>query len=212
MKKLLWGTLVGLGCSVGIFAGHAHFSVATQDTIKNQNPINTGAKSGATINGVCLYQQAAATSPCVKKINVTTPFVKITQSQENPAWIKVGLHNAQGTVGWLNTKQYRQAQDAFYQPDIQTVFVHVTHEANGKPTYNVVAYKNGQKVTDQQAREFYHKIRREQRRLFERSQAFDNRIHRVFDQDFFGKDEFFNDAAEHQFELPAIDRDQRFQG
>lgn len=195
MNKILLGTLVGFTVSLSALAANSTVNNTKNTTVSNNN----------TSDQVCLYQKSSASSSCVKKISVTTPFVRITQSQENPSWIKVGLQNKNGTVGWLNLNKFKQAQNAFYQPDIQTVFVHVDQNKNGKPTYTVVAYKNGKKVSDAQAKAFYKKIRREQETVFERTQAFENHFHQMLDRDFFGANQFFNNGNnERNFELPSI--------
>ena len=200
MNKILLGTLAGFTVSLS--------ALAANGTVNNTQGT---AASNNSHDQVCLYQKSSASSSCVKKISVTTPFVKIIQSQENPNWIKVGLQNKTGSVGWLNLSQYKQAQNAFYQPDIQTVFVHVDHNKNGKPTYTVVAYKNGKKVSDAQAKAFYKKIRREQETVFERTQAFENHFHQMLDRDFFGANQFFNNGNnERDFELPSLNNDENY--
>lgn len=77
-------------------------------------------------------------------------------------WIKVG-DRANGQTGWVNIKQYRAARSAYVRPDVQTIFIENTQSKSGKPTINIVAYKNGKKLTDKAARTLYHKMAQQQR-------------------------------------------------
>jgi hypothetical protein len=89
----------------------------------------------------------------------TTQLVPIIRKK---GWVKVGLRPS-GQVGWINVDQYRKAQRAFYKPNIQTVYINSTEDSKGKPTVNVIAYRNGQKLSEKQAKAFYEKMIKQQR-------------------------------------------------
>ena len=179
MRYQILGALVGVAfCSSMALAGNTH--------------------------QVCVHNQALKSSSCVKQIKVTTPFVEITQDQKSPQWVKVGLHDKAGTVGWVNMKAYRQAEHAYYQPDIQTVFVHIDHAKNGKPTYNVVAYKNGKELTKAEATTLYNKLRDEQQNIFRRNQAFEDRMQRMFERGFMSANRFLDQNNEATYDLPQL--------
>ncbi|MDE3400997.1 MAG: SH3 domain-containing protein, partial [Coxiella burnetii] len=76
-------------------------------------------------------------------------------------WIKVG-DPRNGEVGWVNRDQYHEALQKYYQPDIQTVFIRAEHNEKGKRTIDVVAYKNGKKLTDKEAQQLYEQIKNQQ--------------------------------------------------
>lgn len=94
----------------------------------------------------------------VEKLPGDAALVPIFQ---NKKWVKVG-DPANGNVGWVNKKQLRKAREAFYRPDIQTIYIHSDQSSNGKPQLNIVAYKNGQKLSQEQAQRLYEKVRKQQ--------------------------------------------------
>lgn len=77
-------------------------------------------------------------------------------------WLKVG-NRANGQTGWVNIKQYRAARERYLQPDVQTVFIHTERNHSGKPVINIVAYKDGKKLSDKEAKALYSRMAKEQR-------------------------------------------------
>ena len=99
-----------------------------------------------------------------------------------------------GSVGWVNQKQYRQTMDRFNTPNIQEIFVSRTRDENGKPEIRVVAYQNGAQVSDQKARAIYEKVK-EQQALQERYWRSFNKQATQWQEmmlNNFYRDEFFN--------------------
>ena len=124
----------------------------------------------------------SSTAKIVEKVTPTTRLVKIIKKGD---WLKVG--NAEnGQVGWINREQYQKAMQAYYQPDVQTVFIHVNGDGSHK-TSKIIAYKNGKKLSEQEADKLYKRIQHEQlkqRADFERvSKRMDKLMRESFDMD-----------------------------
>ena len=103
---------------------------------------------------------------------VNAPLVRIFQQGD---WVKVG-NPKDGSVGWVNKKQYQQALRAYYQPQIKTLYVSSSDDKAGKPEINVVAYKNGEKVSDKEAKAMYEKLRAQQKAQDAQWQRFNHRM------------------------------------
>lgn len=95
----------------------------------------------------------------MRTLSPTTPLVKIYREGD---WVKVG-NRQDGTVGWINLKQYHQAMDAFYQPDVQEIFITRSVNKDDKPQVKVVAYNNGQPVSEKEAKALYRDIQQQQK-------------------------------------------------
>lgn len=110
-------------------------------------------------NFIDLYQSPGLQSTVLQKVISPESLIPIYHKN---GWIKVGnLHN--GQVGWVNREQYHKAIETYYQPDIQKVFIYIKH--NGKeenPVINVVAYKNGKRLSDKEAGQLYQNIEKQQ--------------------------------------------------
>ncbi|PHQ80444.1 MAG: hypothetical protein COB66_04760 [Coxiella sp. (in: Bacteria)] len=118
--------------------------------------ITFAAKEGATT--IKLYA-----APDFSKVLATIPVnANLTSIIQKKDWVKVG-DRTNGQVGWINTKQYRKAREAYDEPNIQTVYVNATENNEGKPTVNIIAYKNGKKLSDKEAKLFYKKMLKQQR-------------------------------------------------
>lgn len=106
-----------------------------------------------------LYAAPANSSKVIATVPLYTQMVSIIHKGR---WAKVGLRT-DGRVGWINLDKYEQARDAILQPNIQTVYISTTQDDKGKPTVNVVAYHNGKRLSDKQAKVFYEKMVKQQR-------------------------------------------------
>ncbi|MCF6768264.1 hypothetical protein L3V86_07810 [Thiotrichales bacterium 19S11-10] len=135
--------------SLGTYAATATSSETeiVQDTTINQN------KSEQVI----IY----ASNNKEKIIKEVSPTTKLIPIYQNGDWVKVG-NPKDGSVGWINKKQYNDALNAFYQPDIQTIFVSTSTDKNNKPQINVVAYKNGKAVSKEEADKLYQQLKQQQ--------------------------------------------------
>lgn len=102
---------------------------------------------------VPLYDEPKA-AKVVARVPITSSLVPIISKGD---WVKVGSRN-DGSIGWLNLKQYHKIQTAYYRPNIQSVYVSSEQTKDGKPTVNIIAYRNGKKLTDQEAQTLYKKM------------------------------------------------------
>ena len=119
---------------------------AAQQSLENKN--------GSTIN---LYQLPEQKSTVLQKLPLHKQLILIYYKN---GWIKVGdPHN--GQVGWVDREQYCKAIENYYQPDIQTVFIHTERNDKGNPVVDVMAYKNGKKLSDKKARQLYQDIEKQ---------------------------------------------------
>jgi hypothetical protein len=108
---------------------------------------------------IALYASPHASSP-LRYLSADTKLVPIYHEKE---WVKVG-NPSTGNVGWVNTIQVGMARDHFYRPAIQTIYLSSKKGPNGKPLISIVAYLNGKKLSNQEAKARYEAIRAEQMR------------------------------------------------
>ena len=107
-----------------------------------------------TVPNITLYA-TPNTNKVIETVPVTTYLTPIFRQQD---WLKVG-DSSNGQVGWINVNQYYKIRDTFYTPAIQTIYVSRSDsDKHGKSTITVVAYRNGQKVSDAEAKDLYHKL------------------------------------------------------
>ncbi len=120
--------------------------------------ITSSAMTKQSMPMITLYDAPNATK-VVATVPLNTAMVPIIYKQ---GWAKVGLRS-DGQVGWVNIKQYETARDAYFKPNIQTWYVSTTQDKqSGKPTTTIVAYHNGKKLSDQQARVVYETMLKQQ--------------------------------------------------
>ncbi len=108
-------------------------------------------------------------------------------------WAKVG-NPQDGSVGWIDLVQYQKAREQYYRPDIQTIYVHVDTSDHGKPVLNVVAYKNGQALSKEEATKLYQRLRKQQEAQFQSMQKFSMNMEQMMNQDFLNAQRFFDSA------------------
>ncbi|MBT8506662.1 SH3 domain-containing protein [Coxiella-like endosymbiont of Rhipicephalus sanguineus] len=119
-----------------------------------QQQCSANLKKSEFIN---LYQSPELKSTVLQKVSPDDELIPIYQKKD---WIKVGdLRN--GKVGWINREQYRKVFESYYQPDIQTMFIRTEHNYKWKPVINVMAYKNGKKLSDEEAKKLYQRIEKQ---------------------------------------------------
>jgi hypothetical protein len=122
-------------------------------------------------------QSKAATKP----IAVNEPLVVIMYSPDKQ-WAKVA-NRKDGSVGWINKKEFKKAVKTYRKPDFQSVIVS-TDRSNGKTTQTVVAFRNGKPLTTAEAQALYGKLKnqyQQQRKSFREQQ----RAMRQMERDFF---------------------------
>ncbi len=116
-------------------------------------------------------------------------------------WLKVAFTD-NGDTGWVNTNQLETAFVKAEQADtnIQTVYVNRTTGGNGKPVVNIVAYKNGKKLTDTQAENLYQKMRVNGLKQQEYFNRMNMRLQNIMNHDFDMHDPLFNVSYSHDFD------------
>jgi hypothetical protein len=147
MQKLLKYTV----CIASLVAASSSFAASNGSAAAQSKKTNTN-------NDWVLLYKAKQSNDVVAKISPASRLVPIIQKGE---WVKVG-NPQNGQVGWINLNQYQQARNDFYRPDIQTVYVSMKQSKQGKPTWNIVAYKNGKQLTSKQAKQLYQRWRNQQ--------------------------------------------------
>jgi len=168
--SLVLGASLLLVASVG-FAKATH-SVKKPTVVQNELIlVHAAPKSNAEI---------------IQKVSPSHRLVPIIRQGE---WIKVG-DASDGKVGWINRNQYKKAMKAFYRPNIQTVFIRAERDVNGKPTINIIAYKNGKKLSKKEADVIYKRIRKERIRESRYMNRMFWSMHRTMDQEMHDMDQF----------------------
>lgn len=177
MKKILFPIFLGF------FSCFASLALAATEPAKNT------ATSPTPVDSITLYRTSEA-KEVLKRLPPNTRLVPIFQ-QGN--WVKVG-NPQDGTVGWIDLVQYQKAREAYYRPDIQTIYVHVDTSNNAKPVLNVVAYKNGQALSKDEAMKLYQRLRKQQEAQFQGMQKFSMNMEQMMNQDFLNAQRFFDSA------------------
>lgn len=149
---------------LGLFT--SDFVCAASQIIEKQNKIN-------------LYKAPQLQAKVLENLSPEQQLVSIFYRD---GWIKVG-DPRNGNVGWVNNDQYRKAMRAYYQPNIQTVFVCTEHDGKAKPTINMVAYENGKKLSEKESQQLYECVKNRQTQEFRYMQ-------RIF--------EYMDNLIEHQ--------------
>lgn len=135
-------------------------------------------------NSFTLYKSNTKNAASIDKLSPTTELIKIYTDPKNKNWVKVGL-KSNGEVGWIKRDQYHTALDQYYRPDIQTFYISSQQtDKNGKPTVNIVAYKNGKKIDNKAAANLYKQIQRQQAEEYLQMRALEMNSERIFNSSF----------------------------
>ena len=102
-----------------------------------------------------------ATASRDKLLANVLPTKKLIPIFKQDDWLKVGIAET-GVVGWINLEQWHQARANYLKPDIQTFYLYKTENKKEKPTINVIAYKNGEKLSDAEAKKLYKSMKERQ--------------------------------------------------
>lgn len=151
----------------------------------------------AKIAEITLFDQPSEKSQVVEKINPNQRLIPIFHEKE---WTKVGNPD-NGKVGWINNQQYRDTLKAWYEPDVQTVYVQSSENKAGKPQVTITAYRNGKQLSDSEARQLYQTVEGNFQQQQQAMQAFNKRMDRLFEQQARFLDEEF--GFSHGFLWPS---------
>lgn len=126
---------------------------------------------------IALYASPKDSANVVKQIPVNTDLVAIYRQD---GWVKVG-DRKDGTTGWINLKQYRQAKQNYYQSffhrDIESIYFHTEKGKDGKTT--IVGYRNGKKLSKEEAQKIYHHMQQQQEAQWRQVKRFDRMMDRM---------------------------------
>ncbi|MDF1757815.1 MAG: hypothetical protein P1U74_05915 [Legionellaceae bacterium] len=142
----------------------------TNVSFANEAPV----KENTGVSTIQIYESEDG-NKVIENAKATTPFIKIYQKGD---WIKVG-NPENGNVGWINHKQYQKAMSEFNKPDIQTIFISKSVNADNKPQVNIIAYKNGKPVSKEVADELYKKFKHQEDL---QNKAFEDFNHKMLNQ------------------------------
>lgn len=125
-----------------------------------------------------LYNQPATDSTVVKQLPLDSGLVAIFRQGD---WVKVG-DRADGTTGWINIPQYQKAKDQYYQKFFQqkseTVYFHAETNSDGK--VDIVAYRNGQKLSPEEASALYKRLQAQEKQQTSLFNQADKEMNAVF--------------------------------
>lgn len=107
----------------------------------------------AAQNKVLFYAEPNEHSKVVTEVDPTTPFVTIYRTSD---WVKVG-NQKNGDTGWISLKQYREVVHP--KPVIQSVVMTVTDQPNKIEKTEIIAYKDGKKLDDKEARKLWNEMK-----------------------------------------------------
>lgn len=182
--------------------GFTPLAIATTDN-QNTKPITTAQNQDQNTE-VLLYEEPN-TNKVIQKLSPDIFENELIPIYKKGDWIKVGI-SSNGQVGWINTRQYDEARENYYRPDIQTVFIQKKSDEKGKPSVNIVAYKNGKPLSQPEAAKLYQKLRDDQENQLENM--------RKTSRDFFDMEPFYwveSPRYEPSNKLPPTDQDNQTQ-
>jgi len=131
-----------------------------------------------------LYAKPNLQATVVDKVEVSQDLVPFFRKE---GWIKVG-NPRDGKVGWINKEQYHKAVDETFHRRAQMVFIEVDQS---KDNPIITAYKNGKKLTTEQAKILYSKIQRRQARFNQQMRRFQKRMRHWYRREMQDMNTFF---------------------
>lgn len=140
MKKFLLSILL-LSLTFGLKAAE----IPQRDTAKKEDAVK-----------ISLYAEDND-KKVIDTLPLTTQLIKIYQKGD---WIKVG-NPKDGTVGWINQKQYQKMIADMNHFNIQQIFISHTTGKNSQPENKLVVYQNGNPVSEKEAKEIYNSMRKQ---------------------------------------------------
>jgi len=155
----------------------------TVQAVALNNPFDSAPKKTNSVtqqkNDKILLYAEANTKRLIAKLEPNAALIPII---DKGAWTKVG-NPRNGQVGWIQRQQVRRAREAFYRPDVQTVYVSRETNKSGKPSLSIVAYKNGKKVSPAEAKRMYRLIRMQEVWENNRMRRIARRMNRMMERD-----------------------------
>lgn len=142
----------------------------------------TKTTSDRDIDAVALYRDAD-TNNLLEQVPVSEELIPIFKKE---GWLKVGVAKT-GNVGWVNLQQWHEAKARQLKPKIETFYLYSSNDkGEDKPVMNVIAYRNGERLSDKEAKAQYEHIRKQQQAQREEAMKLRHQMARLFaDSQFF---------------------------
>lgn len=189
-QKVLWASLASLifiQVQAASNTGNTGQKSLAPSSQPQATPVKSTEASTSSQTQILLYSDPK-NGKILKNLPPHTELIPIFQQGD---WVEVG-NPADGQIGWINIKQYQEARENYFRPDIQTIYIHTTNDQKGKPTLNVIAYKNGQPISQQEAQKLYQQMKQEQARHMKSMQQFYRSMHHMMERDFFDDEKMGN--------------------
>ncbi|MCD6046141.1 MAG: hypothetical protein K0R48_1304 [Gammaproteobacteria bacterium] len=95
-----------------------------------------------------------------KVIDTLPPTARLIKIYQKGNWIKVG-NPKDGTVGWINEKQYQEMLAQLNQFTVQEIFISRMADGNSHPKNKLIVYQNGKPVSEKEANEIYKNLKKQ---------------------------------------------------
>lgn len=154
----------------------ALFIAGTAVAADAAKPAVNVAKPKPSLPMVTLYAMPEIHAAVVEKVSPAERLVAIFEQGD---WIKVG-DPRDGKVGWINHKLYQQALNEWYKPNVQSYFIQTVKNTDGKPGVKIIAYSNGKKLSDSEAKAMYAKMQKENERQWQEMHRLNAEMAQVF--------------------------------
>jgi hypothetical protein len=120
---------------------------------------------------LALHEKADSAAKPVDHIPVAQKLIPIYRQKD---WIKLG-NPQNGKVGWAKYDRYQQwlhwgkaKTKPIIKPFIQSVVITVTEKTDEKGDAQIIAYKNGKRLSDQEAKKLLKQVHQQQHNLQKR--------------------------------------------
>lgn len=137
-----------------------------QKSLKKNPKVSQDDSDAMAVN---LYATPDKSANIIGKVDTTQDMVPFFRKN---GWIKVG-NPEDGQVGWINKAEYHKAVIASFHRNVQTMFIEVDQTKNNPV---ITAYKNGKKLTSEEAQALYKKIQKRQARMNRKLRHFKKRM------------------------------------
>ena len=128
------------------FIGPAVYAKATTPT-----PAPTQAKA---VKKIIIYAEPSTSAKVIAQVN---PWQRLIPVYQKGDWIKVGNPD-DGTIGWINSKQYQEALESLYQPQTKSKKLEIVVYEDGKKKASI-SEKDFQKLQKQMNQMFQDMMR-----------------------------------------------------
>lgn len=171
-------TALSMVLSAGVYAAEPAAKKSVPQVAVHPVQVKPVEKTAANTI-VTLYESPELTSKVVGHFPVTSHFVGIFRQGD---WVKVG-DRENGQTGWINLKAYHAAQQAFYHDyfhmSTETIYVHPGKGKDAKPVVEV--YRNGKKLADHEAQQYYDQMKKQQEQQWQTMQHFNEVVNHEMD-------------------------------